>query len=149
MENKPKLEIQLNEVATVKLLQDKCYTGKNTYGEFYLYNVLHDNVEKSFFAPAEIHKLIVQNHLRAGSEFILRKVSAQNGKRNGSELSFELVQEDTIPKEPDSFRMLMQKSLEDAVEITKSVKAIPFQTDDVQKIGTAIFIARTKSNGYH
>ena len=45
--------------------------------------------------------------------------------------------------------MLMQKSLEDAVEITKAVKAIPFQTDDVQKIGTAIFIARTKSNGYH
>ena len=37
--NPPKLELQLNESAKLKLLKDKCYEGQSTYGAYYLYSV--------------------------------------------------------------------------------------------------------------
>ena len=72
---KTKLELKLNESVRVKLLRDKCYVGSNSYGPYYLYSILDGEVEKSFFAPAEIHEQIVSHGLKSGSEFMLKKVA--------------------------------------------------------------------------
>ena len=88
--------------------------------------------------------------LRSGAEFTLKKVAAQNGKKITGQLVFEAIQQESSapPAQPtkgnsDSFKELMRQSIEDAVEIAQAFHGI-----EVQKIGTAIFIARTKSNGY-
>src|SRR5258706_4858137 len=95
-QNNPKLELKLTEEVRVKLLRDKCFEGNNNYGPFYLYSVSQDGIEKSFFAPADIHSQIVAHNLKTGSEFILRKVAAQNGKKITGELVFEAVSNQPI-----------------------------------------------------
>ena len=141
----PKLELKLNDVVRLKLLKDKCFEGKSSYGPFYLYTVSHDGVEKSFFAPVEIHEQIQKNGLRKDSEFILRNVSGQNGKRLTGELAIELVSEAAPTSgSADNFKQIMQQSLQDAIDITKSVNTIPFQNEDIRALSSCLFIARTK-----
>jgi hypothetical protein len=148
--NRPKLELQLNESAKVKLLKDKCYEGTNTNGTYYLYTVEHNEAETAFFAPAEIHELIVKHALKSGDEFTLTKVASQNGKKVGSRLEFSMSSNGKPHAEitGDGFRAVMEQSLKEAVDITKSITTIPFQNEDVQKIASCLFIARTKTNGH-
>ncbi len=145
----PKLELKLNESARVKLLRDKAYEGQSNYGPYFLYTVEEAGIEKSFFAPEEVHAQIQAHGLKAGSEFLLKKVAAQNGKKINGQLVFEPINGEAHPdpkpaNASDNFKELMRQSIEDAVEISKAVPGL-----DVQRIGTAIFIARTKSNGFH
>ncbi len=146
----PKLELKLNESVRVKLLRDKAYEGQSNYGPYFLYTVQVEGADQSFFAPEEIHAQIQAHGLKAGSEFLLKKVAAQNGKKINGQLVFEPVNNGEAESGPktlngsDNFKEIMQHSIEDAVEISKAVPGL-----DIQKIGTAIFIARTKANGYH
>jgi hypothetical protein len=151
MEKNPKLEIKLNESVRLKLLRDKCFEGKSNYGTYYLYSVSNgDGKEMSFFAPAEIHQEIVAHGLKTGSEFVLRKVPQSNGKKITGELVFEMVPEQS-PAKPtngngaDHFKEIMQQSLRDAIEITQSMKEVPFQAEDLRSICSCLFIARTKA----
>ncbi len=146
----PKLELKLNESARVKLLRDKAYEGESNYGRYFLYAVQVDGADQSFFAPEDIHAQIQAHGLKTGSEFTLKKVAAQNGKKINGQLVFEPINNGEAEPAPkslngsDAFKELMRQSIEDAVEISKNMPGI-----DIQKIGTAIFIARTKSNGFH
>jgi len=141
----------------LKLKFDKCLEGDSKTGHYFLYGVKReDGTELSFFAPLEIHSQIVAHKLKAGSEFILRKVAAQNGKRINGELIFQLVQQNGAQEKPmktngngaDNFKSVMQQSLEDAIEIAKSLKDTAVQID-IQRIGMTMFIARTKINGFN
>jgi len=149
-QNNPKLELKLNETARVKLLRDKPYEGKNGFGPYYLYSVSHDGVEKSFFAPENIHADIVAHGLHAGSEFILHKRASQNGKRITGELQFEPVKQDTVQLGPtngtDHFREVMQQCLRDAITIVRGIEGVPMQAEDVRAISSCLFIARTRMN---
>src|SRR5260221_3593888 len=87
----PKLELKLNETVRVKLLRDKAYEGQSSYGPYYLYSVEESGIEKSFFAPEDVHAQIVAHSLKTGSEFILRKEAAQNGKKITGQLVFEAI----------------------------------------------------------
>ena len=148
-QNNPKLELKLNESVKLRLLKDKCYEGTNTYGPFYLYSVANGNgVEMSFFAPAEVHQQIVAHGLRAGSEFILHKKAAQNGKKITSELIFEPIELEQAREAADNLMEIMQRCLEEAVQITKLVQGVPWQNEDIRSISACLFIARTKSNGH-
>src|SRR5260221_12504764 len=134
----PKLELKLNETVRVKLLRDKAYEGQSSYGTYYLYSVEHEGTEKSFFAPEDVHAQIVAHSLKAGSEFILRKEAAQNGKKITGQLVFEAIAVPTPQPtngKPDNYKAIMQQSLEEAVELTKAVQGIPFVGCGV---GTAI-----------
>ena len=151
-QNNPKLELKLNDSVRVTLLRDKCYAGTNGFGPYYLYSVSHDGVEKSFFAPENIHADIVAHGLHAGSEFILHKKASQNGKKITGELQFEAVETKAVPKNgngnghSDKFKGIMESSLREAVEITQAVAGVPFQNEDIQKIASCLFIARTRIN---
>jgi hypothetical protein len=144
---KPKLELKMNETTKVKLLKDKCYEGTNTSGPYYLYSVEQDGTEKSFFAPENINKSILAHGLRSGSEFIIKKIASKNGKSITGELVFEALSNVKSNGQEDNFKIVMEQSLREAVEITKSIITIPFQNEDVQKIASCLFIARTRING--
>jgi len=148
-QNNPKLELKLNESVRLRLLKDKCYEGTNSYGPFYLYSVSHEGVEKTFFAPADIHQQIVAHGLKTGSEFILKKVAGQNGKKLVGALVFEAV-EQTVSLEPtngnDHFKEIMAHCLQDAVAIVRSFQDVPFQNEDIRSISSCLFIARTRVN---
>lgn len=147
---KKKLEIKLDESVRLRLLKDRAYEGKNNYGAWYLYSVSNGNGEElSFFAPVEIHEQIVKHGLKTGSEFILRAVPGENGKRGKVQLSFEPVQveQPVVPLNgtTDNFKAIMQQSLKDAIEIMQAVNTIPFQNDDIRALSSCLFIARTRS----
>src|SRR5258706_14835068 len=150
----PKLELKLNESVRVKLLRDKCYEGSSAYGSYYLYAVEHEGTEKSFFAPEDVRAQIVAHSLKAGSEFILRKEAAQNGKKITGQLVFEAIAA-APPMQPtngkttgDNFKDTMLQCLQDAVKLTRIVQGVPFQGEDIRAISSCLFIARTKSNGF-
>jgi hypothetical protein len=57
--NKPKVEIALNETATLKLLKDKPYNGENSSGAYYLYSVSQEGMEKACFTSADLHQRLL------------------------------------------------------------------------------------------
>jgi len=158
---RPKLDLNLGEVATLTLMRDKPYQGESSFGQYYLYTVKDQTgVELSFFAPADIHAQILEAGLKAGDSFLLSKKAVQNGKKLGAKLEFEAVKkpETVQPAEPekkeevpfdipdDGFRQLMQRCVSEAVEITKEVNTIPWQNEDVRSIALTMCIQRAKAN---
>ena len=156
---RPKLELQLNQVATLTLMRDKPYTGETSFGQYYLYTVKDQTgVELSFFALAEIHAQIHEAGLKTGDSFTLTKKAVQNGKKVGAKLEFETVKKavPTQPAEPekkddvplditdDGFKKLMQRCVQEAVQIVKEVNTVPWQNEDIRSIALTMFIQRAK-----
>ncbi len=134
--NKPKVEIGLNETATLKLMKDKPYSGENSFGSYYLYSVSHEGVDKAFFTSPDLHQKIAEAGLKIGDEFKISKVAVQNGKKVTAKVNFEVVAKataavprpaDGVPFEipDDGFRDVMERSLRDAIEATKAVNTVP------------------------
>ncbi|MFN0157075.1 MAG: hypothetical protein ACKVRP_03265 [Bacteroidota bacterium] len=159
---RPKLELALNELVRVKLLKNKPYEGNSPYGSYLLYSIEQAGVEKAFFAPPEVHQQITDLGCKAGDELTLKKIAAQNGRKVVSRIQVDAVEKpapvvtamppaSTQPASKptngqglkDDFRFIMEQSLREAVEITRSVQGVPFQNEDIQKIASCLFIART------
>jgi hypothetical protein len=141
-----KLELKLNETARVKLLKDKPYEGSSAYGPYWLYSFDHEGVEKAYFAPVEVHQEISKMGLKAGDEIILKKSASQNGRRVVARITIEPIPKAEVPlpkRAEDGLKEIMERSLREAVEITRSVEGVPFQNEDIQKIASCLFIART------
>ena len=148
---RPKLDPELNQEVRVRLLKDKPYTSENSLGRYWLYSVqnVETDEELAFFAPAEIHQIIEEQKLGKGSEFLIKKVALQNGKKSGSKLELSLVSApppllDHISTTGDSMKDTMAQCLKDAVELTKQIEGVPWRSEDIQKVAVALFIARTK-----
>ena len=145
--NPPKIELDLNQEARLKILKP-VYEGKNSYGKYYLYSVedLDTGETKSLFAPDDIHSIIREHKLGVGSEFLLKRV--QNGKKGGSKLELSLVSAppllDRMSSTGDSLKNTMAQCLKEAAEITKNIESVPWRSEDIQKVGVALFIASTK-----
>ncbi len=146
-----KVEPGLNQEVRLRLLKDKPFTGENGYGKYYLYSVqdLDDGEEKAFFAPADVHQVIEDKKLTKGSEFIIKKVPYQNGKKIGSKLEISLVSV-AAPSpvqhsehNPDNLKQILLGCIMDAAEIVKQA-GVQFSNDEIQKLATTLFIARTR-----
>ena len=143
--NRPKVDLPQNgEPIRLKLLQQKPIEGKSSFGRYYLYITEQngDGVERAFFASQDIHEKIQEFKLKAGDTFLLK--NGENGKRN----SYQIILESKTPengKGTDHFKEIMQQSLRDAIEITQSMKEVPFQAEDLRSICSCLFIARTKA----
>ena len=152
---KPKVELALNESATLKLMKDKPYSGENSFGPYYLYSVSHEGAEKAFFTSPELHQRIVEAGLKTGDEFRITKVAVQNGKKVTAKVEFEVVskavppaaQAGTVPGEiqDDGFKELMRRCVQEAVDIVKDVNTIPWQNEDVRSLAVTLFIQRVRS----
>lgn len=146
---KPKVEMNLGDSAKLRLLKDKPYSGENSFGVYYLYSVLHDGVEKAFFASPDLHHTIAEAGLKTGDEFKITKVAVQNGKKISSKVSFEVVSKAAHPEASsgnteDGFRDVMERSLRDAIEATKAVNSIQWDVESIRAIALTIFIQRAR-----
>ena len=148
---RPKVELSLNQESRLKMLRDKAFTGRNSYGNYYLYSVSEDGIEKSFFATEEIHKQMLESGIRAGDQFLIRKKAVQQGKKVMAQLEFEVISKQAPPPSngndhSDDFKTLMKTCVADAVEITKDVNSIPWQNEDIRSIALTMFIQRARLN---
>jgi hypothetical protein len=151
---KPKVELALNESATLKLMKDKPYSGENSFGAYYLYSVSHEGIDKAFFTSSELHQRIVEAGLKTGDEFRITKVAIQNGKKVTAKVEFEVVskavavtaQPDVVAAsmQNDGFRDIMEQSLRDAIEATKAVNTVQWDVDSIRSIALTIFIQRAR-----
>jgi len=89
--NKPKLDLQVNIPATIKLLMDKPVTGSNAYGNWYLFGVEYEGEEYSFFATEEVAKFAEENNLRKGDSIKVTKTFVKVGKKNQTSYQLEIV----------------------------------------------------------
>jgi hypothetical protein len=131
----------------LKLLKDKPYRGQSEFGKYWLFSVEHEGVEKAYFASADVAQQFSDLGLKSGDEFTLTKTAVQNGKKG---IAHILVEPVAMPKTAsvastasDNLKQIMEQCLREAVEITRSVQSVPFQNEDIQKIASCLFIART------
>ena len=155
---RPKVELKLNEEARLRLLKDRCFEGNNSFGPYFLYTVDHGGEEKAFFATSTVHQQILEDGLKAGDEILVRKVAVQNGKKVSSKLELEVLKKAeastltstrTSGNEPaasDGLKALMERCVREAVEITRGISGVAWQNEDVQKIASCLFIARSRAN---
>ena len=150
--NRPKVELALNQEARLTLTKDKCYEGTNSFGTYYLYSVEQDGEPKSLFATPDVHQQILENGLKSGDQFQIKKVAIQNGRKVTSKIGFEVVKKtEAAPVPPngnghdDGFKVLMEKCVQDAVQIVKVVNTIPWQNEDVRSIALTMFIQRARA----
>ena len=148
---KPKVELALNSEAKLTLTKDKCYEGTNAYGAYYLYSVEQDGESKSFFATPDMHQAILESGIRTGDQFLIRKKAVLNGRKVMAKVEFEVISKQPAPPSngnghSDDFKALMNSCVSEAVEITKDVNSIPWQTEDVRAIALTMFIQRARLN---
>jgi len=151
---RPKVELKLNEPVRLRLLRDTPYEGENSYGPYYLYTVDEGGEEKAFFATQDIHLKIRESRLVQGDEFILEKTATQRGKRVVTDITFEAMPAEhsngysngnsRFNTNGDDLKQIMLDCIRDAVEVTRAVEGVPFQTEDIQKLATTLFIQRSR-----
>jgi hypothetical protein len=127
--------------------------GSNSFGNFYLYSVEHDGQEKAFFATPDVHQQILENGLRSGDQFQIKKVAIQNGRKVTSKIGFEVVKiAEASPLPPangnghnDGFKELMCHCVSEAVDIVKEVNTISWQNEDARALAITLFLQRVRS----
>ena len=147
MTERRKLELPLNQPVDAELLFDEPITGKNQYGDYYMYALKSGEEEFTFFAPDEIHKSLLS--LRKGDKVKITKVAEQKG--NKLVTRFQVVTENKTPKETqpvkksdsnlgDHYFEVMLQSYQDALKIQEQLNGMV----DVNRISITLFIARSK-----
>ena len=158
--NKPKLELQVNVPTKVKLLQDQPATGTSQYGDWWLYNVLSNNQEQSFFADEKVVNFISENNLKRNSELEITKKLIKNGKKNVTDFEISIVQNGTaqgngnpgangeheLPSGEEQFQVspefqTMLQSMNEALMLRDKLGG----DVDVSKIGITLFLTKIKS----
>lgn len=143
MENRKKLELDLNVSTTLEILFE-AKIGQNGYGEYYLYVVKNSaGTEYSFFAPKEVHGQI--KYLKKGDKFQVTKKGKQNGKKVQIEYDIKVPNADKTPinGSKDCYYDTMLQSYEDAIKIQEKLNGMV----DVNRLAITLFIARSKING--
>jgi len=91
-QNREKLTMDINKDNVVELMFDTPKTGTSSFGDYFLYGVKHNNVEKSIFATSKLHEQL-RNYGR-GDLVNIRKEEWSPGK-----VKFNVIpQEGTAPK---------------------------------------------------
>jgi hypothetical protein len=140
---RPKLELPQNSPVRLRLLKATPFTGENSRGKFYLYSVVDaDGIELAYFATDEIHNLIQSNRLAAGADIQLTK--------KGKAVEFAIIGQ-AVPEVPpavaadgDGLKAILLKCVKDAAEVIRD-SGIQLGNDELQKLATTLFIARSKA----
>lgn len=150
-DTKPKVEFGLNESVQLTLLKDKALVGENSYGPYFMYSVKDQEEDKVLFATAEVHKQILEAGLKSGDAFELRKLATQNGRKLSTSFAFSVLEKKNgnggaaqTSSVDNTFRLLMEQSLRDAIEATRAVNTVPWSGDDIRSIALTIFIQRAR-----
>ncbi len=133
------------ETIRLKLLKANVFEGTNNSGPYHMYVVEQngDGIERAYFASQAEHEKILEFKLKTGSEFMLK--NTENGSRN----SYQIILNGNGVVKGDNFKEIMRECLSDAIELARTFSDIPFQNEDIRSVSSCLFIARTKSNGFH
>ncbi len=138
--NRPKLELQLNQPIKLKLLRNEPLIGENGHGRYFMYAVTNEAGEELvWFAPSPAHDVIQSQQLKAGSEIIVKLTG-----KNKVEVSLlgKAAEQESASK-VDNLKDIMIQSMRDAGEILAAVPDLGFRAEDARAIGLSLFIART------
>jgi hypothetical protein len=169
MTQRTKLELKLNQPVEIELLYDEPVIGENSWGPYFMYAVISEESEYSFFAPAPVHFELF--NLKKGDKAIINKTAVQKGNKVVTNYEVTLPQKvaqqnainshtpaaPIITEKPklsesfikeqgsisDNYFEIMLKSYTDALEIQNELGNMI----DVSRIAITLFIARSKSNG--
>lgn len=156
MVTRTKLELEINQPKEVQLLYEEPVTGKNQYGDYYLYAVKTEDGEYSYFPPESVHEQL--KHLRRGDKAVITKLAAQRGNKlitkydvqpcnpSASAESAPTTSENNISdiknisSQDDKYYTIMLNSYKDALRINNELNGMA----DASKIAVTLFIARSK-----
>ena len=152
--SRQKLDPELNQELRAWLLKDQPFTGEDNYGKYYLHSVqnVETGEEPAFFAPPQVHELIVAKVLGKRSEVIVMKVPFQNGKKITSKLDLTVISAPAPAAEPvrtgaEDRKQPTIQSMKDPAEVVAAVPEPGFRAEDARAIGLSIYISRTKQGG--
>jgi len=77
-DQKPVLKLGIGDIAEVKLLKDNPITGSNSNGDYNMYPVIHEGVEKVHFASAFAHERLID--FKKGDIVSIEHKPLPNGK---------------------------------------------------------------------
>ena len=150
MAERKKLDLKLNQPATLELLFEEPVVGQSTYGDYYLYAVKQGNNEEyNFFAPEELHEQM--KGLHKGNKVEITKLAEQKGSKIITKYDLNLISNgngkkvsdnDTSSVAKDNYFDIMLASYLDALRIQENLNGMV----DVNKIAVCLFIARSKVN---
>ena len=81
MEQRPKMELEVNKPTRIKLLFNSCVEGSSKFGKYYLYNILNGDgtTEYSLFAQDQLHEQLKK--FKKDDELLVTKLAAQRGNK--------------------------------------------------------------------
>lgn len=141
--NRPKLELQLNQPIKLKLLRDLPLVGENGHGKYTMYAIQDESGEEHvWFAPSTAHDVIQSQQLKAGSEIVAKFTG-----KNKVEVSTpgKAVDPEHMSKSADNLAEILKQSIADAVQAIRSFPDIPFQSEDIRAAALTILIQRAKN----
>ncbi|MBN8570396.1 MAG: hypothetical protein J0M18_12260 [Ignavibacteria bacterium] len=151
--SKPKFELDINIPRTFKLLQTDPATGQSSYGAWWLYNVISEGTEYSFFAPEKVVNNFKQNHVGQQDEITITKKITKSGKANIVDYEInikkpEQKQQSSNSENPynDNETMstdypVMLQAMSDAVKLREELGV----DIDINKLGVTLFLRRVRA----
>jgi hypothetical protein len=153
MEQRPKLELQVNVPTQIRLLNDKCIEGSSQYGVYHLYNIVNGDgkTEYSLFAQDDLHKQL--KLFKKNDELSVTKLAASRANKlvvtwDVKKLNEIVTEKPTEPEainfdhlQNDFLYSAMESSLEQSISLAKRFNSVP-----IDKIAISLFIAKTKGN---
>ncbi len=141
--NRPKVELQLNQPTRLKLLRNEPLIGENGHGKYFMYAVTNEvGEELVWFAPSPAHDVIQSQQLKAGSEIIVKLAG-----KNKVEVSIlgKAAEPEHLSKSADNLAEILKQSIADAALAIRSFPDIPFQSEDIRAASLTIFIQRARN----
>lgn len=141
--NRPKLELQLNQPIKLKLLSDLPLVGENGHGKYTMYAVENESGEELvWFAPSTARDVLQSQQLRAGSEIIAKLTG-----KNKVEVSIlgKAADPEHVSKSADNLAEILEQSIGDAAQAIRSFPDIPFQNGDIRAAALTILIQRARN----
>jgi hypothetical protein len=141
---KPKLELQLNKPVKLKLLRD-VYTGENQHGKYLLATVQDEQGQEfAWFIPTDLHDVVQDSGLKAGSEIIAQRV--ENGRKGSSKIQLSILAKTEPPESVhNDHKSIMIESMKEAAEVVAAVPELGFRAEDARAIGLSIYISKSKA----
>lgn len=151
--SKPKLELDINIPKKIKLLQTDPASGQSSYGQWWLYNVISEGTEYSFFAPEKIVNIFKQSHVGQQDEITITKKITKSGKANIVDYEVNIQKPETKQQTQHSENPyndnksmstdypVMLQAMSDAVKLRAELGV----DIDINKLGVTLFLRRVRA----
>lgn len=150
--SKPKFELDINIPRTFRLLQTDPATGQSSYGAWWLYNVISEGTEYSFFAPEKVVNNFKQNHVGQHDEITITKKITKSGKANivDYEIAIKKPANDFVIADDGGYQGNENFSSDYPVMLQAMTEAVNLRQQlgveiDINKLGVTLFLRRVRA----